>query len=116
VCTGEWIDFDVTFHELELTVVDNAGGTHYKLLIQGQRVVGIGQTTGDVYVGKNMYTETDYVSYNADTEVVTWVRPLHIVSKGSSDNRLRNITAHFTVNAGGELTVEFEDDRPMCVG
>ncbi len=115
VCTNELVVFDVTFHVLESVTVDANGGTHIKLLVQGTQVVGVGQTSGTAYTGKNMFTETDYISADG-TQVVTFVRPFHLVSQGSTDNRLRNILIRFTVNANSDTTVDIFFDSPTCVG
>ena len=114
VCTGENLVFDVTYHFLERTTTDGNGGLHYMKLVQGQRVVGTSDD-GTEYVGKNMGITNKYEA--SGTSTFTFVRPLHLVSKGGDgENRLRNINQHFTRTPDGTITVDFFFDRPECNG
>ena len=73
--------------------------------------------TGPTYTGNFWFSDTEsirairsgalLVEQDADFD--------HVVARGSDGSRvLFDFHAHFTVNANGELTAEFETERAVC--
>ncbi|HSC49780.1 MAG TPA: hypothetical protein VLD16_05895 [Gaiellaceae bacterium] len=73
--------------------------------------------TGPTYTGHFWFSDTETIRAvrNGDLLVEQDTDFNHVVARGSDGSRvLADYHAHFTVNANGELAVQFESDKTVC--
>lgn len=109
-CTGELVDFVVSWQGTFHISLDKSGGLH----ISGNDVFsarGTGETSGISYLGN----QTDSFSFNLKVgEEATQDLHFSMISKGGTSNFQVHETAHYTVNANGVVTVSFDNLRITC--
>ena len=71
---------------------------------------GIGQTTGDKYVGKYMLLNQDTAAPGSDARTSTFIFNFHLAAAGPENNRSWHITSQVIENADGEVTVVVDNN------
>jgi hypothetical protein len=118
VCTGEFVEIDGYVHIHIESTQDRNGGFHGIFSINASDIPGVGLTTGNSYV----FRGSAHDSFNAQQPfpvVETFVdRAFGLTSQGSSSNMVVPTEFHYTVNADGQVTVDFvkADGTPECRG
>lgn len=111
---GELVIFAGRLHVLSHTTFDNNGGYHLQLHFQPKDMKGTGQTSGDTYQATGVTKE----SWNESPETLphqyTLVDNFRIIGQGPGNNYLWHWTLHFTVNANGDVTADFENIKVEC--
>jgi hypothetical protein len=113
-CTGEIVDLSGTVHTvLELTLGDNRGS----LMFHSNAVeTGIGETSGASYT--LLATFSDHIEgsfVNGQFTQTTVIRNLRLVTAGGGNNLFEfDDTFHVTVNANGDVAVEFDHLTPTA--
>jgi hypothetical protein len=109
---GELVDFTGTFHYLYSFTGSSGGPVHYQLTALAQNVVGIGQVTGDSYVFSGGYMEMGALSMG---ETVTTLYDFRVIGQGAGNNFIAHTVTHYTINANGELVVDFAMTGATCM-
>jgi hypothetical protein len=113
-CTSEIVDLSGTAHiVLELTLGDNRGS----LMFHSNAVEnGIGETSGASY--KLLENFSDHIEgsfVNGQFTQTTVIRNLRLVTAGGGNNLFGfDDTFHVTVNANGDVAVEFDHLTPTA--
>jgi hypothetical protein len=113
-CTGEIVDLTGTAHIVfTLTVNDNRGS----LMFHSNSIEsGIGETTGASYTlpgNSSEHIEGSFV--NGQFTHTGVIRNLRLVTAGGGNNLLEfDDTFHVTVNANGDVAVEFDHLTPTA--
>src|SRR5262245_45744065 len=111
-CTGEFVALFVDYRYAQHIFSDRNGGDHVQLHFDTLGI-GIGLTSGTIYVGN---------STNQLSAVVNGVfvesSPYHfsLISRGGSDNLEVLGNLHFTLNPNGFFTADFERLTTLCRG
>jgi hypothetical protein len=113
-CTGETItltgEMVIREHELE----DGADGYHFRFMTVPRGIEAVG-ASGTRY--RSVGAHSDYFTAGPGrAETFSFTVAFLVVSLDGSDNFLAKATIHYTVNANGDPTAEFEEIRFECVG
>lgn len=116
-CNGEDVHLSGELLFISHITVDASGAIHSAFILVPQDVVGVGAETGVQYRAVGGDREQFY-NLDADVGPITYTNTdmYNLVSQGGSDNLQVKYTFHATVNANGELTVEFDHFSAKCVG
>ena len=109
---GELVDFTGYFHSIYSFTGSSGGPVRYKLSTLAQNVVGIGQVTGDRYVYSGGFMETGVLSVG---ETVTTLYDFRVIGQGAGNNFIAHTVSHYTINANGELVVDFVITGATCM-
>ncbi len=112
-CNGELVDWTTLRKFVFTTTFDAAGGGHVGVH-RTWRGTGVGQVTGTAYI-LNWPNEIQQ-SFSAVPFTATQRIANNLVTKGNRDNRIFSLTRHITVNANGEVTVDFSKLTLTCQG
>jgi hypothetical protein len=99
------------------TYFPDTGALHYHLLFRGKVVAVPLDGTGPSYRGNYRVSDSENIRSVKHGEVLVETDTDHdrIVFKGSDGSRaFFKFHAHFTVNANGVQTVDFETERLVC--
>lgn len=111
-CTGEIVDLDGTAHVVaDLTINDN----HTSLMFHSNAVEsGVGETTAASYRLLGNFSDHIEGSFvNGQFTQTTVIRNLRLVTAGGGNNYFAfDDTFHVTVNANGDVSVEFDHLAP----
>ena len=109
-CNGEDVNFTGEEHFVFRATLDGSGGIH--LAVHSNiHVTGTGVTTGAKYTGSQEVNEhLNLVGAQNGNLTITF----RLIGQGKVPNLLANVTAHFTVNANGNVTVDRTDIRVVC--
>jgi hypothetical protein len=113
-CAGEFVTIEGVLHIVTSEEVDGAGGVHVlgHATFQGQGTTASG--TKYVSFGKSTFTqETGAGGSEAFTNTV----PSVLIRQGESlpaDDSITRVAIHFTMNAKGEVVVNFENGKGDC--
>jgi len=110
--TGEMVDFTGNFHYIYSFTGSSGGPVHYQITALAQDVVGVGQVTGDSYVFSGGYMETGVLSKG---ETVTTLYDFRVIGQGAGNNFIAHTITHYTINANGELVVDFVVTGATCM-
>jgi len=111
---GELIDVSGPLHVVLSTTV-NANNFRVTQSFNPQGVVGTGQTTGDTYHGTGITRFDVTASVNAFPTEFTFVNNFYMIGTTSTGGKLLiHETAHFTVDANGATTVNFDKPSVTC--
>jgi hypothetical protein len=113
-CNGEDVDFVTKRKHIFNTTFDAAGGVHVGFH-RAWWGTGVGQTTGTVYQLNWPWQEQLYAR-GPFPQVFSRRINNNLPTRGSAPNRLFSLIQHLTVNANGEVTVDFSDLKLTCVG
>jgi len=110
---GEIVDFTGTVHSLLRTTIN---GNRFSQTFEGnyQGVTGTGETTGDTYVGDGAEHQTFNDSFTNGQFTGTFTTHVNFVGQGSAPNLTFSEVAHITVNANGDVTVNFDNFSVDC--
>jgi hypothetical protein len=113
-CTGETVTLTgeqvIMVHQVD----DGAGGFHEKFTIHVRGITAIG-ASGTTY--RSVGAHSDYFGTGPRRATTfSFTVTFLVVSEGGSDNFLAKATIHFTANANGDPTAEFEKIRAECRG
>jgi len=111
---GEWVIFTGRLHVLSHIAFDDNGGSHVQLHFQPKDMKGTGQTSGDTYQATGVTKESRNESLETLPHQYTLVDNYRIIGQGPGNNYLWHTTWHFTVNANGEVTADFENTKVEC--
>lgn len=112
-CNGEFVDFETKRKWVTTITNDGARGFHVGLH-RAWRGTGVGQDTGTEYTLNWPWQQQQYTRGFPFT--LTRTANNNLISKGKADNRIFKGTRHITVNANGDVTVDFNDITLECVG
>src|SRR5262249_43600867 len=76
--------------------------------------VGTGLTTGDTYQGGSAATDTSNDNLNNGQFELTFADSFHLNGQGSASNLTIHVVEHFTMNANGDVTVQFINSTLDC--
>lgn len=112
LCNGQNIALQGATH-LTWNLSTNNNSTHVQIHINSQGVSGVGMTDGAKYIlvnGTNIDTKmTGALPFDMRTNV-----DFALIGNGEAANsRIRMIT-HITVDAGGNVSLEFEKSTVVC--
>ena len=112
---GEVISFSTSgfIHGHTELTLDPAGGFHLKIHMNAQNANAIGLISGDRYRGVGSFDDTIESSSSLPFEA-THITNFRIIGQGTGNNLLIHATLHTTINAKGEVTVEFEKLSVDC--
>ena len=107
-CTGEFVDFSGNAH-IVLTITTNDNHASLMFHSNDANVSGVGETTGARY--REIANFSDHIEQSlvsGQFTQTTVVRNLRWVTAGGGNNFLDfDETDHVTINANGDVTVEF---------
>jgi hypothetical protein len=109
---GELVDFSGYFHNIYSFTGSSGGPVSYRFHTLAQNITGIGQITGDSYVYSGGFLETGTLSMG---ELVTTVFDFRVIGQGSGNNFVVHTVIHYTINANGELVIDFYSTDAICV-
>ncbi len=112
-CAGEDVAFKGTLFETLHFTIDDNGEIHAHTTATPQDVSGLGVLSGDLYhwVGTNHEV---YSTNEQGTSIFNIQNSYRLIGQGSGNNFQVIQTAHATVNANGETTVDVVDTRIVC--
>lgn len=110
---GEWVSGTADVHLLfTATVTDNTVSGTLHGNPHGTDLVG--ETTGDVYQGTGVTRESFSGSLQNGQYTLTFVNSFHLIGPGSGNNLLAQEVEHVTINANGDVTVDFDNLTEEC--
>ena len=110
---GEVVSGEVLLHAL-ITATVNNNQTSGKFHFQPQGGTAIGETSGDTYHATGVTQDSFSGSLQNGKFTETFVNNFRLIGVGPRNNLLLHTTAHITVNASGETTVEFDKSTEEC--
>ena len=102
---------------VHFTFFEETGALRFHEVVHGKAVSVPADGTGPTYTANfwNSDSESIRAVKRGDVLVETDTDQFRAVARGSDGSRaLVSFHAHFTVNANGETTVEFQTDRLIC--
>ena len=102
---------------LHFTFFPDTGAIHLHEVGHGKAVAVPLDGTGPTYTANFWFSDTESIRAvkSGDVLVEQDTDFHHVVAHGSDGSRvLLQFHAHFTVNANGETTVQFETDKLVC--
>jgi hypothetical protein len=114
-CAEEDIAITGQLRITTMTVIDASGGIHGTFTLVPIQVRGVGVTSGITYKAVGGQRDT-FTSAANGAFTSNFTSMFNLISQGSTDNLQIFTTAHFTVNARGEVTVDRFDSRGECRG
>ena len=97
------------FIGIAVTVLDAQGGFHSVFIANDHSLVGIGLTTGIMYHEVGAFTEVFNFRGTAPGREYTFTATLNYIGQGPANNAINRANFHFTINANGITTVEFDN-------
>jgi hypothetical protein len=117
-CGGELYDVTASGHMVvHFTFFEDTGAFYFHEVAHGKAVSVPADGTGPTYTANfwNSDSESIRAVKQGDVLVETDTDHFHAVAHGSDGSRaLVTFHAHFTVNANGEMTVQFATDNLVC--
>ena len=117
-CGGEPYAVTANGHMVvHFTFFEETGALHFHEVAHGKAVSVPVDGTGPIYTANfwNSDSESIRAVKHSDVLVETDTDHFRVVAHGSDGSRaVVTFHAHFTVNANGEMTVEFVTDRLVC--
>lgn len=114
-CNGQPVVISGTAHMVVHFTVDGHGGTHAVIHTNYQDVTGTSQTNPAItYRAVNTSHQT--FNSNVPQSEFTSTENVRLVSSGSTDNLIIQITAHTTINALGVATATVTNMAVKCTG
>jgi len=111
-CNGEFVATEA--EQLQnITQVTTPNGVQFTI-ITNVHGVGTGLTTGVKYQLSAVST-AHTTDGNQGAENQTLWQDFVFTSQGDAPNFLVQVTEHFTINAGGEVVVDFRQFTPKCL-
>lgn len=107
------VDLSGTLHTLVSATV-NANSASGYFHFQPDGISGVGETTGTVYHATGVTLQSFKTALQNGQGSQTYVNNFRIIGDGPGNNYLVHETLHITFNAGGNVTVSFDDLRIDC--
>ena len=118
LCQDELYAQTVSGHALlHVTRFPDTGAVHLHEDVHGKVVAAPLDGTGPTYTGNFWFSDTESIRAvkNGDLLVEQDTDFNHVVARGSDGSRvLFDFHAHFTVNANGGMSVDFDRTRMVC--
>jgi hypothetical protein len=118
LCQDELYAQTVSGHSLvHFTFFPDTGAVHFHEDVHGKAVAVPLDGTGPTYTANFWFSDTETIRAvkSGDLLVEQDTDFNHVVARGSDGSRVLMVFhAHFTVNANGETTVQFETDKLVC--
>ena len=118
VCQDELYEITVSARVVvHFTYFEETGALHFREFIIGKAVGVPVDGTGPTYTATFQISDSENIRAveDADVLVETDTDMNRVVAHGSDGSRaFLNFHAHFTVNANGELSVDFDTTRMLC--
>jgi len=110
---GELVDFTGTIHVVSrVTINGNRESASFHENYQGLK--GVGETTGDTYVGNAEENGSQNLSLNNGQAESSFQLHINYNGQGSAPNFSENAVEHITINANGDVTVSFTNFSIDC--
>ena len=77
-------------------------------------VSGIGLTSGDTYRAVGGMVSTSKTTSDYAPIIMTYVDTFNLIGQGPGNNSYLHIVEHMTLNANGDVTVDFVKVRTEC--
>ena len=111
---AEPVAYSGTLHAESHVTLDGDGGYHSHLHFNDQNVSGTGLTSGSTY-----RLVTDLLSFSFNIRFpfpheIAQVNRFNLVGQGPDNNMQGKFTVHVTINANGEVTVNFANFSFEC--
>ena len=111
---GEYVELSGSLNFVFHSTFDSSGGMHLQLRSNLQGVGGTGMTTGAKYRASDSETLQFNVAADDAPFESTTVSSFDIVGQGKGNNFLLHESAHFTVNANGDVTAQHDNFSVDC--
>ena len=111
---GEYVELSGSLNFVFHSTFDGSGGMHLQLRSNLQGVGGTGMTTGTKYRGSDSETQQFNVSVADAPFEGTTVSSFQIAGQGKGNNFVLHESAHFTVNANGDVTAQHDHFSVDC--
>jgi len=110
---GETVDLSGPLHVLMSFTINgnNVSGVQH---FQPQGISGTGETTGAKYQATGVTSTTFQMSLQNGQASETFINRFDIIGQGPGNNFRVHETAHITFNAGGTVTVNFDNFNVEC--
>ncbi|HYP52941.1 MAG TPA: hypothetical protein VEQ42_05340 [Pyrinomonadaceae bacterium] len=115
-CNGSSVTLTGQLHLVHHFTTDSNGGTHMTTHTNYQGVSGTGSPVLINYNAVSSNTHKVKQSGSNQQTVFHNVDRVRLISQGSADNLIINVTTHTTVNANGTATTTFIDAEAECNG
>jgi hypothetical protein len=112
---GEWVLWNGPLHQVGHVVIDATGRVHLRWQSQPHHLIGIGQTSGDTYIGVGITKENwKFGGVNFPLEIETLIDNTYFISKRNGDTVKFKGRVHLTFNANGEMTAYVDEFEIIC--
>jgi hypothetical protein len=112
-CSGEFIHFTGAVIFRSTTTIDAQGILHVRFTANDASVRGIGMTSGTIY--RRVGATHQSIREDGGAPVNgTFTNSYSFIGQGQTANQILVENGHFTVNAQGQLTVDFVNSRLTC--
>ena len=111
---GEFVEVSGSLNFVFHLFFDSAGGNHLQLKSNLQGVSGIGLTTGTKYRMSDSESQQFNVAADDAPNETTSVSSMRIIGQGPGNNFVLHESAHFTVNANGDVTAQHDHFSVDC--
>ncbi len=111
--TGENVHLTGTIHILIHTTL-NGNNFTTKYHFQPQGIKGIGETTGNKYVGSGVTQEEIKGSLNNGKYIDTYINNFKLIGKGTAENYRVHDNMHVTINSNAETTASVDNFVSDC--
>ena len=110
---GETVDLSGPLHVLMSFTINgnNVSGVQH---FQPQGISGTGETTGAKYQATGVTSTTFQMSLQNGLASETFINRFDFIGQGPGNNFRVHETAHITFNAGGTVTVNFDNFNVEC--
>ena len=110
---GEYVDVSGTTH-VTLNFTVSANGSTLVMHVNPQGLVGVGQTTGNIYRATGVTQVATTVAADGYPYEYTVVNNFRFIGPGSGNNYNLHSLQHATVNANGSMTVFIDSFSTDC--
>jgi len=111
---GEAVELTGSMNFVFHSTFDSAGGMHFQLKSNLQGVAGVGMTTGAKYRASDSESFVFNVAADDAPFESTSVSSFNIIGEGKGNNFVLHETAHFTINANGDVTAQHDNFSVDC--
>jgi hypothetical protein len=111
---GEYVELAGSINFLFHSTFDKSGGAHLQLRSNLQGVSGIGLTTGTKFQASQSESMVFNGSLSDAPFESTSVSSFNIIGQGKGNNFVLHETAHFTINANGDVTAQHDNFSVDC--
>jgi hypothetical protein len=115
LCGYDTVDYEGTFRVVLRESIDETGTkrSHYLEPFQ-LRVRGVGQTTGEVWIGSSKSSFANNYIDGDEPQTFNLVQQTKWVGLGQAPDFVSTFRGHLTINGNGELVLFRVDFTPAC--